>query len=348
MKYLKLYEDFMEGESLPGVDIPSKQNTSKLILMEDRGKDKNILIIPGTGEGDAGFASDYKVLAPKLSKDYNVYSCNWPSNFNVEKFAEECVNDIEKIGGLWTIGGYSFGYRMAYKIAKVLESKKSSNFLYKVFGIDGGVPASKEEEMKYLLRDNPPRIAVAYTKEAIEKSRTGKDIIRDKDFFIFREQSKLDEFLKSNKCQTYFGEDEYTPDDISNLNCDYIVENKFPKEEDWKKRYVNTPGGVNPDYKNSEGKSFITEDTRMISDFIDRNKSSKTGDNFTGPLQSEVLVIGKASNEIDESQTRVSQKISFKKLKDTTIGHDNICSPVVSGGPDGTDEVSEYLNDFLK
>jgi hypothetical protein len=237
---------------------------------------------------------------------------------------------------------------MAYKIAKVLESKKSSNFLYKVFGIDGGVPASKEEEMKYLLRDNPPRIAVAYTKEAIEKSRTGKDIIRDKDFFIFREQSKLDEFLKSNKCQTYFGEDEYTPDDISNLNCDYIVENKFPKEEDWKKRYVNTPGGVNPDYKNSEGKSFITEDTRMISEFIDRNKSSKTGDNFTGPLQSEVLVIGKASNEIDESQTRVSQKISFKKLKDTTIGHDNICAPVVSGGPDGTDEVSGYLNDFLK
>jgi len=154
--------------------------------------------------------------------------------------------------------------------------------------------------------------------------------------------------MKSNKCQSYLGDGEYTPDDISGLDCDYIVENKFPKGEDWLKRYVNTPGGVNPDYKNSEGKSFIEEDTRMISEFIDRNKTSKTNDNFTGPLESEVLVIGKSSNIIDESQTRVSQKISFKKLKDTSIGHDNICAPVVSGGPDGTDEVSGFLSNFLK
>jgi hypothetical protein len=66
MKYLKLYEQFRlveeNDESLPGVDIPSSQNTSNLVLMEDRGKDKNILIVPGTGEGDAGFASDYGVL----------------------------------------------------------------------------------------------------------------------------------------------------------------------------------------------------------------------------------------------------------------------------------------------
>jgi len=93
MKYLKLYEQFRlvkeNDESLPGGDIPSGQNPSKLILMEDRGKDKNILIIPGTGEGDAGFASDYNILAPKLSGDYNVYSCNWPSNFNVEQYAKE-------------------------------------------------------------------------------------------------------------------------------------------------------------------------------------------------------------------------------------------------------------------
>jgi len=124
MKYLKLYEDFMEGESLPGVDIPTSDETfSHLILLENRGKDKNILIIPGTGEGDAGFASDYGVLSPKLSKDFNVYSCNWPSNFDVEEYAKECVEDIEKIGGLWTVGGYSFGYRMAYKIAKILEAK---------------------------------------------------------------------------------------------------------------------------------------------------------------------------------------------------------------------------------
>jgi hypothetical protein len=349
MRYLKLYEDFMEGESLPGVDMPTSDETfNHLILLENRGKDKNILIIPGTGEGDGGFASDYVVMSPKLSKDFNVYSCNWPSNFNVEEYAKECVEDIEKIGGLWTVGGYSFGYRMAYKIAKILEDKKSENFLYKVFGIDGGVPASKEEEMTYLLRDNPPRIAVAYTKEAIEKSRKGKDIIRDKDFFIFRDKSKLDEFMKSNKCQTYLEDGEYTPDDISGLDCDYIVENKFPKGEDWKRRYVNTPGGVNPDYKNSEGKSFIEQDTRMISEFIDRNKTSKTNDNFTGPLKSEVLVIGKSSNIIDDSQRRVSQKISFEKLKDTSIGHDNICAPVVSGGPDGTDEVSGFLNNFLK
>lgn len=351
MKYLKLYEQFRlveeNDESLPGVDIPSGQNTSNLVLMEDRGKDKNILIVPGTGEGDAGFASDYGVLAPKLSSDFNVYSCDWPSNFDVEQYAKERVEDIKQIGGKWAVGGYSFGYRIAYNIAKALEEEKSPSFLYKAFGIDGGVPASKEEEMKGLLRDNPPRIAVAYTKEAIEKSRTGKDIIRDKDFFIFRDRSKLDVFLRSNKCQAYLGEDEWTPDDISDLDCDYIVENKFPKGEDWKRRYANAPGGVNPDYKNSEGKPFAEEDARMISEFIDRNSSGKTGGDFAGPLESEVLVIGKASNEIDESQTRISSKISFKKLKDASIGHDNICGPVVSGGPDGTDEVSGYLNDFL-
>ena len=94
-------------------------------------------------------------------------------------------------------------------------------------------------------------------------------------------------------------------------------------------------------------KPFEEEDARMISEFIDRNTSGKTGANFAGPLESEVLVIGKASNEIDESQTRISSRISFKKLKDASIGHDNICGPVVAGGPDGTDEVSGYMNDFL-
>jgi hypothetical protein len=29
MKYLKLYEDFMEGESLPGVDIKEDRYTGK-------------------------------------------------------------------------------------------------------------------------------------------------------------------------------------------------------------------------------------------------------------------------------------------------------------------------------
>jgi len=37
----------------------------------------------------------------------------------------------------------------------------------------------------------------------------------------------------------------------------------------------------------------------------------------------------------------------LKYLNKYTIGHDNICGSVVSGGPDGTDEVSGYLNDFL-
>jgi len=148
MKYLKLYEHFRLFEA------NNQSNLKKLVLLQDRKKDKNILIIPGTGEGDAGSSSDYDTLTPKLSNEYNVYSCNWPSNFNVEQYAKECVEDIKTIGGKWTVGGYSFGYRIAYKIAKVLEEEKSTNFLYKIFGIDGGVPASKEEEMKCLLRDN--------------------------------------------------------------------------------------------------------------------------------------------------------------------------------------------------
>lgn len=335
MKYLKLYEDFMEGENLPGGDIPTDVNLEHLVLMEDRGKEKNILIIPGTGEGDAGFASDYNTLAPMLSQDYNVYSCNWPTNFDVESFAKECADDIKKIGGKWVVGGYSFGYRIAYKIAKVFESEKSDLFLNKVFGIDGGVHASEEEEEQALIKANPPRVAVAYTKAAIEKARTGQDIKRDKDFFIFRDDASLNDFLSENKCQTYFGKDEYTPMDLSAIAADFIVENKFPKGEDWTFRY-NPPVD---DYKDSEGLFFRDEDVRMLREFIERNKG-KINDKFTGPLDSKVILVSKSTFVPDVIDKRVSNNIEFETIKDTSIGHDNICS-------DGAAELSKYLNDFL-
>ena len=329
MKYLKLYEQF---RLILEADDKSQKH---LILMEDRGKDKNILIIPGTGEGDAGFASDYAILAKKLSSDYNVYSCNWPASFNVEDFAKECVEDIEKIGGKWIVGGYSFGYRIAYKVAKVLESDKSDIFLNKVFGIDGFVFSSKQEEIDSLTKENPPRVAVAYSKEAVEKSRKGEDIARDKDFFIFRNEQSLKKFLSENKCQTYLGDGEYTPMDLSTISAYWIVENKFPKGEDWKKRY-NPP---TDDYKDSEGKSFKDEDMKMIEKFIDRNKL-KTNDKFTDALNSEVIVIFSSKGVEDEISNKVSSKLQFKNVKDKSIGHDNICT-------DGASEVSGFINSFI-
>jgi hypothetical protein len=330
MKYIKLYEQF---RLVLEADDKSQKH---LILMEDRKKDKNILIIPGTGEGDAGFSSDYTKLASKLSSDYNVYSCNWPANFNVEDFAKECVEDIEKIGGKWIVGGYSFGYRMAYKVAKVLESNNSDIFLNKVFGIDGFVFSNKQEEMDSLTKSNPPRIAVAYSKEAIEKSRKGEDIARDKDFFIFRDEESIKKFLSEKDCQTYLGDDEYTPMDLSTISADWILENKFPKGEDWKKRY-NPPAD---DYKESEGKSFKGEDMKMLKSFIDRTKG-KTNDDFNGALNSEILVIFTSKGVVDDIAKRVSSKIEFEKVKNVSIGHDNICT-------DGADEVSGFINNFVK
>jgi hypothetical protein len=329
MKYLKLYEKF---KLLLEADDKSQKH---LVLIQDRKKDKNILIIPGTGEGDAGFYSDYNILAKKLSADYNVYSCNWPANFDVEQFAKECVEDIEKIGGKWIVGGYSFGYRMAYKIAKVLESKNSEFFLNKVFGIDGFVFSSKDEEFESLKKNNPPRVAVAYSKQAIEKSRKNQDIVRDKDFFIFRSEESLKKFLNEKKCQTYLGEDEYTPMDLSTISADWIIENKFPKGEDWKIRY-NPPAD---DYKNSEGKYFKEEDIRMLKSFMDRT-AGKSNDSFSGPLKSELLVIFTSKGVVNDISKRVSNKIQFKKVTDTSIGHDNICT-------EGASEVSGFINSFI-
>jgi len=124
--------------------------------------------------------------------------------------------------------------------------------------------------------------------------------------------------------------------DLSTISADWIIENKFPKEEDWKKRY-NPPAD---DYKDSEGKYFKDEDVKMLDKFIDRNKG-KTNDNFSGSLNSEVIIISPSNGVANEVAKRVSSKITFKNLTNKSIGHDNICT-------DGSGEVSKYLNDFLK
>jgi signal recognition particle receptor subunit beta len=57
MKYLKLYEDFMEGESLPGVDIKEDRYT---------GKNRIILIGPPT----VGKSTVAEELSHKLRIEY--------------------------------------------------------------------------------------------------------------------------------------------------------------------------------------------------------------------------------------------------------------------------------------
>lgn len=154
MKYLKLYESFI-------LESQSETSIIKLYPEEqifDKSK-KSILLIPG---GEVGKPEvDYSKIAPGLVDTFNVYSCNWPEEINVKKFAMNLSKELTNIGK-FTIGGFSFGCPIAFHLANILENNGNKNFLKTVFFIDGGAPVNSPEEQKTnIVLMNPPRARCA-------------------------------------------------------------------------------------------------------------------------------------------------------------------------------------------
>jgi hypothetical protein len=154
MKYLKLYKSFI---------LESQSETSIIKLYPESQKfdksKKSILLIPG---GEVGKPEvDYNKIAPGLVDEFNVYSCNWPEEINVKKFAQNLSEELTDIGK-FAIGGFSFGCPIAFHLANILEKNDNKNFLKTVFFIDGGAPVNSPKEQKTnIVLINPPRAICA-------------------------------------------------------------------------------------------------------------------------------------------------------------------------------------------
>jgi adenylate kinase family enzyme len=86
MKYLKLYESFMEGESLPGVDISSEDKISQY-------ESKPIILIgpQGTGKSTTAKALSKKLGIPLVTTDMSMVDEKYENMFKDEPGVEVSI-----------------------------------------------------------------------------------------------------------------------------------------------------------------------------------------------------------------------------------------------------------------
>jgi hypothetical protein len=232
----------------------SQKDTQRLLTKQSDGG-KTLILIPGSG-GNA--ADDFSSLIKNLSKNFSIYTINFPNKVDVRKYTEQIANEINNDPNInyFAIGGYSIGGAMAWHLCRDIqklqsEKKLKKQFKNKLFFIDSGISNTTKEFAKGLDKENPPRIAIAWPLDVFKRVREGSpvsDSEAEEKGRRFFETSKLDTFKKENEGNylDYSG-NKFPPSTDSGLDADakeinqenpWIIEDKFDKTN-FKTRFSN-------------------------------------------------------------------------------------------------------------
>ena len=249
MKYLKLYEDFMESESLPGGNIPSKNNYDIIPypFNQNLDKSKSVILVPG---GDVGKPeNDYSKIAPALTDSYNVYSLSWPKNIDLKLFGKKIadqINDVIKTP--FCLVGFSYGVPICWRIAQNLEGK-NENYKNLIISIDGSMLV--DDVAKHIfnsLSGNPPRKLTAKRLD-FYKSELGVGQVKEEEdvniinfYYQYNPNLKLEDFdkLRKNPKSAVVGKDiiwddrEYNDWKVGKQVKEFIGDTKTPTIDDIK------------------------------------------------------------------------------------------------------------------
>jgi hypothetical protein len=206
MKYIKLYEQFIESDEIKYdiVPYPSEQKLDK---------SKSLILVPGGDNGDP--ENDYSKIAPSLLESYNVYSFHWPDNINIKEFANKIASQIDNVvKNPFCLVGFSFGVPICWRIAQKLEGK-SENYQNLIISIDGTMLVSDQSEHMYnSLSGNPPR-KISAKRLDFYKSELGEGDVKESDdvikqfYYEFNPKLTLDTFdkLRQDSSSAKIGED---------------------------------------------------------------------------------------------------------------------------------------------